>query len=164
MKERWTFSLLAACALAIVPHSGTAQRTIDVPITVRPATLADAIEELAGYDVEVPYARVVGVLNPRVLVVDTATSLRPVRGNRDRVLVFVASGALKVPPTAIVGSTVRISGVARTLLGMQVTGEVPWPSELRPDVVERLEIRGAVQARSVRTSDGVELTSASVGR
>jgi hypothetical protein len=130
-----------------------------MPVTVRPATLAQVIEQLAGFEVNVPYARVVGVFNPRVLVVDTATTLRPTLGRRDRVLVFIGSGALNVPSTAIVGSTVKISGVARTLLGVQVTREVPWPDALSPEMIKRLEIRAAVMATSVRTAEGVELTS-----
>jgi hypothetical protein len=129
-------------------------------VTVRPATLAATIEELAGWNVSVPYARVVGVFNPRVLVVDTATTLPPVVGHRHRLLVLVEGGSLNVPATLIVGSTVTISGVARTLLGVQVTREVPWPPEITPDLVKRLEIRGAVLARSVHTAEGVALTSA----
>ena len=36
-----------------------------------------------------------------------------------------------------------VLGTARTLLGMQVTGEVPWPPILTRDVTERYEIRAA---------------------
>jgi hypothetical protein len=129
------------------------------PILVRPATLAAQIGELAGQTVRVPYSRVVGVYNPRVFVVDTASRLPALPGNRGRVLVFVDPGALRVPDTMIVASTVTVSGVARTLLGMQVTAEVAWPRELRPEVIQRLEIRAAVLAASVQTAEGVELTS-----
>jgi len=131
-----------------------------LPITVRPATLADHIGELAGHPVRVPYARVVGVFNERVFLVETATRLRPVLGNRDRVLVFVEGRALRIPPATIVASTVTVAGTARTLIGMQVAREVAWPDQLRPDVVERLEIAAAVLATSVQTAEGVELTSA----
>ena len=133
-------------------------------VTIRPATLADTIDELAGYSVRVPYARVVGVLNPRAVVIDTANPLRPPLGNRDRVLVLVEGRALAVSSTLVVGSTVTIIGVARTLLGLQVGREVPWPSELRPDVVKRLELKAAILAHSVQTADGVELTSALTAR
>ena len=136
-----------------------AQSRSNPTITVRPGTLAAMIEELAGYDVNIRHARIVGIFNTRVLVVDTASTLRPVRGRRDRVLVLVDKGALRIPAASLVGSTVRISGIARTLLGAQITAEVPWPSGLRPDVVERLEIRAAIMAHSVRTAEGVELTS-----
>ena len=53
---------------------------------------------------------------------------------------------------------IEVVGVARTLLGVQVSREVPWPPELTPQMVKRLEIRAAVLAASVHTADGVELT------
>lgn len=129
------------------------------PLLVRPSTLAAQIEELAGHTVRVPYARVVGVFNPRAFLVDTSTRLPPVKGHRARLLVLVEQGALSVPPTSIVASTVTIAGVARTLLGMRASREVPWPTELRPEVVERLEVEAGVLARSVQTAEGVELTT-----
>lgn len=133
-------------------------------ITIRPDTLSALIEELAGYNVNIRHARVVGVFDPRVLVVDTASVLRPILGHRDRVVVFIEKGALRIPAASLVGSAVRISGTARTLLGIQTTAEVPWPSDLRPEVVERLEIRAAILATSVRTAEGVELTAAEAPR
>ena len=157
MKEGSIALLFSACVVLSICSSAAAQRTIGAPIPVRPAILADAIEELAGFDVTVSHARVVGVLNPRVFVVDTETRLSSV-GFRDRVVVFVGSGALRVPSATIVGSTVRVLGVARTLVGMQVTREVPWPAELDRDMLKRLEIRAAVLATSVRTAEGTELT------
>ncbi len=72
---------------------------------------------------------------------------------------LVDEGALRVDAAAIVGSDVTVLGTARTLLGMQVTGEVPWPPILTRDVTERYEIRAAVLATSVQTADGVELTN-----
>jgi hypothetical protein len=152
-------------AVISVSNIGTAAQTEGrrtLSVTVRAATLADQIEELAGCSVRVPYARVVGVFNAQALVVDTATSLRPVVGYRDRLLVLVEARGLSAPAALIVGSTVTISGVARTLLSVQVTREVPWPVELTPNLVDRLEIRAAVLARSVQTADGVELTSATL--
>ena len=129
-----------------------------LPLVVRPSMLAAQIEELAGHAVRVLYARVVGVFNRRAFLIDTSTRLPPVTGHRARVLVLVERGALSVPAESLVASTVTIAGVARTLLGMQVSREVQWPTELRREVVERLEIRAGVLAASVRTSDGVELT------
>jgi hypothetical protein len=149
-------AILATHDVAVPAQSDSRVATM----TVRPGMLAAGIEELAGAAVRVPYARVVGVFNPRVLVVDTATRVPPVLGHRGRVLVLVDDGTLTVPATLIVGSTVTILGVARTLAGVQVTREVPWPSEIGPDLVKRLEIRAAVLARSVQTAEGVELTSA----
>jgi hypothetical protein len=157
-KAAWILILVGVVG-ANVALRGQSDSRQAITVTVRPATLADTIEELAGYSVKVPYARIVGVLNPRAIVIDSAASLRPPLGNRDRLLVLVDGRALAVPPTLVVGSTVTIVGIARTLLGLQVGHEVPWPAELRPDVVKRLEIRAAVLARSVQTADGVELTS-----
>lgn len=150
--------LLMPFLIAVLSASITAERSVDLPITVRPATLADQIDELAGHRVRVPYARVVGVFNPRVFLVDTATRLQPALGSRNRLLVLVGPGTLRVAAASIVGSTVTLDGIARTLLGVQMTAEVPWPLELRPEVVERLEIRAAVLATSVQTAEGVELT------
>jgi hypothetical protein len=159
-RHRAGIALLAVISLSNVATDAQTEGRRTVSVTIRPATLADEIEEFAGQSVRVPYARVVGVFNAHALVVDTATTLPPALGNRDRLLVLVDDRALNVPATLIVGSTVTISGVARTLLGVQVTREVPWPVELTPEVVKRLEIRAAVLARSVQTADGVELTTA----
>jgi hypothetical protein len=159
MKAHFAIAALLTCFGAALTIDASAQGRRDFPITVRPATLADGIEELAGHSVIVPYARVVGIINPRVIVVDTATRLRPILGNRDRVVVIVQPGAVNIPRAAVVGATVKVIGVARTVLGVQVTREVPWPQELAPNVVERLEIRAAIVASSVQTADGVELTS-----
>jgi hypothetical protein len=141
-------------------ESSPVRRAIDehIPATVRPATLADQIGDLAGHLVRVPYARVVGVFEPRAFLIDTATLLQPSIGNRNRVLVLVDGGALRVPPETLVASTVTIEGVARTLLGMQVGAEAPWPARVDREAIERLEIRAAILASSVHTADGVELT------
>ncbi len=72
---------------------------------------------------------------------------------------LVEGGALRVDPALIVGSNVIVRGRARTLLGLQVTDEVPWPAILTREVTDRFEIRAAVLATSVQTSDGVELTT-----
>jgi hypothetical protein len=132
--------------------------TDGVRITIRPSTLAQQVSELAGHAVRVPYARVVGVLEPNAFLIETDTQFRPFIGNRQRVVVLIDRGALRVPAASLVSSTVTVLGVARTLLGMQVTREVPWPSALSRDHVERLEIRAAVLASSVQTAEGVELT------
>jgi len=127
-------------------------------ITVRPEALASLIGELAGFAVRVPNARVVGLFDSRSLLIDSAMDLRPPLGQRDRVLVLVDSAALRVPAEQLVASTVTVQGVARTVLGMQVSGDVPWPAQLDRDAVKRLEVRAAVLATSIRTADGVELT------
>ena len=141
-----------------VTEDRVVERDRPMPILVRPAMLAASIGQLAGQTVRVAQSRVVGLFNPRVFVIDTASRLPALPGTRGRVLVFVDPGALRVADTTLVSSTVTVVGVARTLLGMRVTGEVAWPADLRPDVVERLEIRAAVLAASVQTAEGVELT------
>jgi hypothetical protein len=92
-----------------------------------------------------------------VFLVESDVSLRPLRGNRNRVLVFVQSGTLAVRPALLVGSAVVLEGTARTLLGIQVGQEVPWPAELTRDSLSRLDIRAALLATSVSTPDGVDL-------
>lgn len=140
---------------------GRAPERTPTLVRVRPAMLAGSIEQLAGQRVIVSGARSVGMFGPRALVIDTATRLAPAQERRDRVLVLVERGELRVSPELLVGSTVHVTGVARTLLGMQVTREVPWPVELDRDRIERLGIRAAVLATSVQTPDGVELTESS---
>jgi hypothetical protein len=149
--------LLSAGPRPLIAAQGAAADGL--PIRVRPGMLAAQIAEFAGHEVTVPYARIVGVFNPRAFLIDTSTRLPPVTGHRARVLVLVQRGALTVEPATIVASTVTVGGVARTLLGMQVSREVEWPTELTPEAVERLEVRAAVLATSVRTAEGVELTS-----
>jgi hypothetical protein len=100
---------------------------------------------------------VLTVLNPRALLIETATMLPPVPRRYDRVLVFMDAGALRIEPELIVDATVRVIGVARTLVGMQITREVPWPAELTREVLKRYDIRAVVLATSVQTADGVEL-------
>jgi hypothetical protein len=120
--------------------------------------LALLIDEVGGHQVTLPTARVIAVINPRAFLIESSTLLPPMRGNLDRVLVLVDGGGLRVAAAAVVNANVRVRGVARSLLGVQVTGEVPWPAELTPQVVRRLEIRGVVLASSIQTTDGVELT------
>lgn len=135
-----------------------ARRNARFAPTVRPSTLVDQIEELAGHHVRVPYARVVGLFDPSTFLIESAMPLPLPIGNRDRILVLVEGGALRLPAASIVSSTVTVVGVARTLLGVKVTAEVPWPSRLDRETIERLEVRAAILATSVQTADGVELT------
>jgi hypothetical protein len=136
---------------------GRALANNELPISVRPATLGDQIDTLAGRSVRLPYARVVGVFDPRVFLIDSQTTMPPVERNRSRVLVFIDTGSLRVDPAMLVGSTVIVSGIARTLLGMQVSHEVAWPPVLTRDEVQHLEIRAALLAKSVTTVEGIDL-------
>jgi hypothetical protein len=142
---------------ASAQRAGRAPADSDLPIPVRPAALGDSIDTLAGRSVRLAYARVVGVMAPRVFLVDSQTRLPPVVGQRSRVLVFIDTGSLRVEPAMLVGSTVTVLGIARTLLGMQVSHEVEWPPALTREAIDHLEIRAAVLARSVTTAEGIDL-------
>ena len=107
-----------------------------LPLAVRPEMLAYHIDSIAGQSISVPYARVVGVFQPSVFLVDSQKELPPLAGHRARVLVFTRGTTLRVTPAELVGATVTVSGVARTLLGM----------------------KAAILADSVKTPDGIELT------
>ncbi len=124
-------------------------------ITVHSPGLASLIEELAGFQVRVPYARVVDLIDSRAFLIDSAVSRRAF-GQRDRVLVLVDAGMLRVPEDTLRSSTVIVEGSARTILGLQASGAMP--PQLDPDELRRLDVRAAVVATSVRTADGVELT------
>jgi hypothetical protein len=132
-------------------------RRPEFPIAVRPGTLGDHINTLAGHSVRLPSALIVGVFDPRVFLIETETRLRPLRGNRSRVVVLIETGTLRLDPAWLVASTVTVSGIARTLLGVQVTREVPWPPALTRSALERLDIRAAVLAQSVTTVEGDDL-------
>jgi hypothetical protein len=148
--------------LAAEPQAGLARVSLPPgqrpPLTVRPATLVDHIEVLAGHNVRIWNARVVGVFEPNAFLIETASRYEELLGHRDRVLVLIDAASLRVPAATIVASTVTIFGVARTLVGVQVTSEVPWPTRLDRRLVERLEVRAAVLAKSVQTPEGTELT------
>ena len=126
---------------------------------IHPGAFAELIDELGGRQVELPRARVLVVINPQAFLIESASTLAAVVSNLDRVLVLVEKGAIRVDPALLVGSNVIVRGRARTLLGLQVTNEVPWPEILTREVTDRFEIRAAVLATSVQTSDGIELTT-----
>ena len=148
--------------------TGAARQPLPVPvrgaspneISVRPWAITSLIGELAGLEVRLPYARVVDLLDQQSFVIESvkATTFTQPLGFRDRVLVLVSGGALRVPAESLVASTVTVEGVARTLLGVQASGAAPWPSGLDAGTIKRLDVRAAVIATSVRTADGVELT------
>ena len=128
------------------------------PLTVRAAMLVDYIDGLAGQEVRILNARVVGVLESNAFLIEPATRYMKAMGHRDRVIVLIPNGALRADQELIVDSTVTILGVVRTLVGVRMTGEVPWPVRLSKHEIERLEVRAAILAASVQTADGVELT------
>jgi len=121
--------------------------------------LAQNIEQFAGQPVEVSGARAVGMFGRRVLVIEAAGRFTDAPPHRDRILVLVEGGEIRVSPELLIGALVRVTGVARTLLGMQLTREVPWPDELDRAGLDRLDIRAAVLATSLQTPEGIDLTA-----
>jgi hypothetical protein len=118
------------------------------------------LDVFAGQQVRVLNGRVVGVLEPTAFLIEPATPYLKAMGQRDRVLVLITSSTLRAPAELIVGSTVDITGIVRTIVGMKMTREAAWPAWLESERIERLEVRAVVLASSVQTADGVELTSA----
>jgi hypothetical protein len=160
--QSWVTVLVLLGGGAAAGDAGVVRDADDerLPVRTRPAMLASSIDQLAGQQVVVSGARAVGMFGPRALVIDTASRFAPVIEPRGRILVLVEAGEIHVHPELLVGATVRVTGVARTVLGMQVTREVPWPAELDRGRIARLDIQAAVLASSVQTPDGVELTTA----
>jgi hypothetical protein len=128
-------------------------------IDMHPSALAQLIDQLGGRQIRLPRAKIVSVINPRAFLVESAGPLEPTPGKYHRVVVLVDGGTLRVDPLSLVGSTVRVTGIARSVLGIQVSREVPWPPELTRDIVRRYEIRAAMLSPSVETPDGVELVT-----
>src|SRR5262245_10533590 len=133
------------------------------PITVRPSALAQVVSELAGSPVSVQRARILWVIDPHAIVIESDSVFDPTWRDRDRVLVLLErnrSLAIPRPPVAI--APVNVVGLARTPLAIHAAQDVPWPPALTRRQIDRLRVRAAILASSVRTSDGVELTSSTV--
>jgi hypothetical protein len=152
------FVTVASGASAQAPEHRFAPGT--PPITVRPSALAQIVSELAGSPVNVQRARILWVVDSHAVVIESDSAFDPTWRDRGRVLVLLErnrSLAIPRPPVSI--APVNVVGIARTLLGIQAAQDVPWPQALTRREIERLGIRAAILASSVRTSDGVELTS-----
>jgi len=156
---------LAACTLPIAAASVDAQTELRFapgtpPITVRPSALAQLVSAIAGTPVQVPGARILWVVDPHAIVIESDSLFEPTWRDHSRVLVVLErtrSLAIPNPPIAI--APVDVTGIAKTLLGIQAGQGMLWPPALRRREVERMDIKAAVLATSIRTSDGVELTS-----
>jgi hypothetical protein len=159
-------NLIAMVLSTTVCLSATASQNVAgsldeaVDIRLHPSALAQLIDQLGGRRISLPRAKIVSVINPRAFLVESEGPLASTPGNYNRVVVLIEGGMLRVDPLSLVGSTVRINGTARTVLGLQVSREVPWPPELTREIVRRYEIRAAVLAPSIQTPDGVQLVSA----
>jgi hypothetical protein len=150
--------LIATPTLAGEPQAPRAARA--EAIDMHPSALAQLIDQLGGRQISLPRAKIVSVISPRAFLVESAGPLAPTPGKFNRVVVLVDGGTIRVDPLSLVGSTVRVTGTARSVLGMQVSREVAWPPELTRDIVRRYEIRAAMLSPSVQTPDGVELVTA----
>ena len=156
---------VALASVLTIPSTPSAQSDASGAgiITLRASAVAELIGQVAGHTVRVPGARIFWVIDARALVVESDASLQPAPGNRDRLLVLVERGTLRIPRPPVNTSPVTIVGRARTLLGIQADGNAGWPAALTPELIERLEIRAAVLASSLQTADGIELTSGAAG-
>jgi hypothetical protein len=147
--------------LLAVPAAADEQRprpTDSVPIRIHPWALAQLRNELHGHEISLPEAKVSAVITPRAFLVEWPGALPLTSGTLHRVVVLINDGTLYVEPASLVGTFVRVTGIVRSLLGVQVTGEVPWPTDLTRDIVRRYGIRTAIFSSSVQTLEGVSLT------
>jgi len=145
-------------AIAQIPEHRFAPGT--PPITVRPSALAQVVSELAGSPVNVQRARILWVVDAHAVVIESDSVFDPTWRDRDRVLVLLERNrSLSIPRQPVAIAPINVVGIARTLLGIQAAQDVPWPQALTRREIERLRVRAAILASSVRTSDGVELTS-----
>jgi len=155
----------AACTLpiaAVVADAQTDHRFAPgtPPISVRPSALALMVSEIAGTPVQVPFARIMWVIDAHAIVIESDSLFDPTWRDRSRVLVVLErSRSLAIPNPPVAISPVDITGIARTLLGIQASKDMLWPPALRRREIERMDIKAAILASSIRTSDGVELTS-----
>jgi hypothetical protein len=159
------FAALTVCLVTVVDgaRAQTPQHRFapgTAPIPVRPYALAQIVSELAGSPVNVERARILGVIDSRAVVIESDSVFDPTWRDRGRVLVLLERNrSLSIPRSPVSIAPVNVIGIARTLLGIQAAQDVPWPQALTRREIDRLGIRAAILASSVRTSDGVELTS-----
>lgn len=146
---------LIALTLCLTPalHGQQLAPAMPLPVILHVPALADSIDEIAGSPVRVLDSRVVEVIDPRAVLVEAATNYRALRGQRDRIVVFMQEGGTRNAPELAVGQTVTIVGVARTLLSLRATNEVPWPVRLTQDEIKDLEVSGAVVGGTIETSE-----------
>jgi len=160
-----TLVLAAALIAGVTPleaqQSGGSSQSTAAPdplaFVVHAPALLDSIDTIAGHRVQIQDARVLEVLDPRAIIVEANTHYRTIRGQRDRILVFVAEGRDRNLAQFAVGAPVVIEGIARTLLSLRATNEVPWPAGLEADDVKELEVRGAVVAAEISTAEGTTI-------
>lgn len=150
---------LAAQDQAQLRQRSLAAVTAARDIGVRPEALTDFPEELGGLRVRLPESRVVEVLGPTALIVQPIGKWSKTVPWTDRLLVLIQHGTLRTDSEWLADSSVRVRGVARTPLGIQLTREVPWPQRLTKERAAKQGVRTVILATSVQTLDGVELTN-----
>ena len=128
-----------------------------LPIILHVPSLADSIEEVAGQRVQILNARVLEVIDARAILVEADTRYRTIRGQRDRVLVFVDEASSGNASQFAIGSPVTVVGVARTLLSLRIKGDVPWPARLDNRAIRDLEVTGAVVGATIETAEGTRV-------
>jgi hypothetical protein len=146
---------LTVPALCLSPSVTAQQMTtaMPLPVILHVPSLVDSIDEVAGQRVQIRNARVLEVIEPRTILVEAVTYYRTLRGQRDRIVVFVTDGGGNSAQFAI-GSPVTVVGTARTLLSLRVTNEVAWPARLDAQEIDELEVRGAVVDAAIVTAEG----------
>ena len=152
------FAALPAVSATAEGQGGGGRRDA-VPILLHPGALTQMIDELGGHEITLLRAKVVSMPSPQALLIESGGPLEPAPGFLNRVIVLVQGGTIRLAPRALVGTMVRVTGVARTVQGMQVSREVAWPPALTSDVVRRYEIRAAVLTSAVHTTDGVGIVT-----
>lgn len=163
MKTRYrsTASLLALAVTALCwglsLHAQQLTPPLPLPVILHVPSLVDSIEVIAGHPVRVLDARVIEVIDPRAILVESATNYRTIRGQRDRIIVFIEDGKTRHAPELAIGSAVTVEGVARTILSLHVTNEVAWPARLDRREVQRSEVSGAIVRAAIVTAEGVDV-------
>ena len=150
---------LIAVALCSTPavHGQQLSPALPLPVILHVPSLSDSIDEIAGSPVRVLDARVVEVIDPRAILVEAATKYRALRGQRDRIVVFLQEGSTRSAPELAIGTTVTIVGVARTLLSLRATNEVAWPVRLSQEEIKDLEVSGAIVGATIESSEGTPI-------
>ena len=156
MTQRYAVGILAAAALAAtLPAYGHQDPPLDAArlpaVRLRPDTLAMFINNVAGLRVRVISGVVDDIASPRVFTLKGERSTRyPHRPNE--VAIVLDSGRAIVRAEA----PVVVTGIARTLLGVEMNTEQPLPvfTESERNAIAGLPL---VVASSVETPDGVHL-------
>jgi hypothetical protein len=151
-------TLVALLAVATAAAQQPALTTVatahaPLPVIMHAPSLLDSIDTIAGQRVRILDARVLEVIEPRVILVEANTHYRALRGQRDRFLVFVSDGSDANGAQLAMGSRVIVEGTARTLLSIRTTSDVSWPASLDSDDVKDLEVRGAVIRAAILTAE-----------